>query len=61
MVSTGSKGLLGLALMIVGVLGFLPALGVGTASLFRWALVPAILLLALGTLMVGTDISGTPV
>lgn len=56
-----SKGVIGVALMFVGVLGFLPAIGVGTAAPFRWALVPAILLLALGTLLVGTDTAEAPV
>ena len=61
MASIGTKGLLGLALMIVGVLGFVPAAGVETAAPFRWALVPAILLLAAGTLLLGTASEEVPV
>jgi len=61
MARIGSKGLLGLALIVVGVLGFVPATGVETAAPFRWALVPAIILLAVGTLLVGTDTDETPV
>mgnify|MGYP000442274287 CR=1 FL=1 len=61
MASIGTKGLLGFALMIVGVLGFVPATGVETAAVFRWALVPAIVLLALGTLLVGTGSEDIPV
>lgn len=62
MASIGSKGLLGAVLMVVGVAGFLPTLTLGNAQVFKYLLVPAVLLLALGTLIVGTEsISGRPV
>jgi predicted membrane protein len=59
--NTSSRGILGLGLMVVGSLLFVPAMFTGSAPVLNWALVPAILVLTLGTWLVGTDIDGEPV
>jgi hypothetical protein len=56
-----SRGVQGLALMVVGSLLFLPAMFSGTPPLVNWVLVPAIVVLTVGTWMVGTDMDGRPV
>ena len=60
MSSIGSKGLLGGLLMIIGVVGLLPAIS-GSAPFFQYLLAPAVLLLAIGTLIVGTQGPGPAV
>ena len=56
-----AKATIGAVLMAIGVLGFVPSVSSATDGLLAYALVPAILLLTLGTWMVGTDMSGRPV
>jgi hypothetical protein len=51
----------GIALIVVGSLLFLPAIFPGTSQLFIYALAPAALLLALGTWLVGTSEDGATV
>ncbi|SDX99582.1 hypothetical protein [Halobellus clavatus] len=53
-----TRVLVGIALMIVGTLLFLPGIFPGTSQLFTYALVPAAALLTLGTWLVGTSESG---
>ena len=47
--------------MLVGTVGFLLALTPNVPQLLSIALAPAVLILALGTYLVGTDMSGGPV
>lgn len=56
--SFGTKGMAGLALMIVGVLLFGVAVLPVAESIALLALVPATLLLVSGTWMVGTSVEG---
>jgi hypothetical protein len=55
------KGLVGVALMLVGALAFLPGVLPGTGRTATLVLVPAALLLTYGTYLVGTDGGGRPV
>jgi hypothetical protein len=55
------KGLVGVALMLVGSLAFLPGLVPGSGQTATLALLPAALLLTYGTYLVGTDGGGRPV
>ena len=50
-----TRVLVGIALMIVGTLLFLPGAFPGTGALFSYALVPAAALVTLGTWLVGTS------
>jgi hypothetical protein len=61
MFGLSSKGTIGLVLMLVGVVGLFPSMGVQSGQLFVYALAPAMLVLTLGTWMVGTDMQGRPV
>lgn len=54
-------GLIGLVLMVVGTVAFLPGLLPGSGRLATFALLPAALLLTYGTYLVGTDGDGRPV
>jgi hypothetical protein len=57
-----TRVLVGLALILVGSLLFVPAMLPNTSVLFTYALVPAALLLTAGTWLVGTsDTSSSPV
>lgn len=54
-------GLVGVVLMLVGALAFLPGLLPSSGQVATIALLPAALLLTYGTYLVGTDGSGRPV
>lgn len=56
-----TKGLVGLALMVVGTLAFLPGASPDAGSFGLYLLVPAAILLTAGTYLVGTDGDGRPV
>lgn len=53
-----TKGLAGLALMLVGIVLFAPGLLPGAGQLSTVALLPAAILLTVGTYLVGTDGGG---
>ncbi|WP_435062658.1 hypothetical protein [Halobaculum sp. EA56] len=55
------KALVGAVLMVVGVLLFLPGLGVGAGTLASAALLPAAALLVAGTYLIGTSEGGRAV
>ncbi|WP_136590351.1 hypothetical protein [Salinigranum halophilum] len=55
------QGLVGVVLMLVGVLAFLPGLAPSSGQVATIALLPAALLLTYGTYLVGTDGGGRPV
>lgn len=55
------KGLVGVVLMLVGALAFLPGLVPSSGQVATFALLPAALLLTYGTYLVGTDGGGRPV
>lgn len=59
--STTQKGLVGLALMVVGTIGLLPGALPSAGGLMSMAVLPAAALLTLGTYLFGTDVSGRPV
>ncbi|MFB6129543.1 MAG: hypothetical protein ABEJ28_01830 [Salinigranum sp.] len=61
MFGMSSKGSIGLVLMIVGIAALFPAMAPSASQLFEYVLVPAILVLTLGTYLVGTDMRGRPV
>jgi hypothetical protein len=54
-------GLVGVVLMVVGALAFLPGLAPGSGQVATLALLPAALLLTYGTYLVGTDGQSRPV
>jgi hypothetical protein len=56
-----TRSIVGTVLMLVGTVGFLLALTPNVSQLLSIALAPAVLILALGTYLVGTDMSGRPV
>jgi hypothetical protein len=60
MFGLSQRGLVGVALMIVGTVGFLPVLTPGS-SIPDVVLVVAATLLTVGTYLVGTDVSGRAV
>jgi hypothetical protein len=60
MLGLSRRGLLGVVLMIVGTVAFLPVLTPGS-TLSTIVLVAAAALLTLGTYLVGTDVSGRAV
>lgn len=53
------RTLVGIVLLLVGSALLLPAAGVQATGM-AWLLVPATILLAAGTYLVGTDVSGAP-
>ena len=53
------RTLVGIVLLFVGSVLLFPAAGVGTQGI-AWVLVPATVLMAAGTYLVGTDVSGKP-
>ncbi|WP_372913052.1 hypothetical protein [Salinigranum sp.] len=55
------KGVVGVVLMLLGSLAFLPGLLPASGQAANLALLPAALLLTYGTYLVGTDGSGRPV
>ncbi|ADQ66483.1 hypothetical protein GL213_04430 [Halogeometricum borinquense] len=57
---TSKKALVGLVLMVVGTLAFVPS-ALGTASVPVYALAVAALVLTAGTWLVGTSGDGRPV
>lgn len=56
-----TKGLLGLVLMVVGTLAFIPGAAPETAMLEQWLLLPAAAAVTYGTYLVGTEGDGRPV
>jgi hypothetical protein len=60
MLGLSQRGLLGVVLMIVGTVAFLPVL-TPSSTLSALILVAAAALLTLGTYLVGTDVSGRAV
>lgn len=56
-----TQSIVGAVLMVVGTVAFLLALTPNAPQLLHVALAPAALILALGTYLVGTDMSGRPV
>ena len=54
----GSRGVSGLGLVVLGTLLYVPALVPGSGLVGYAAVLPATLLLAYGTLLVGTDTDG---
>jgi hypothetical protein len=55
------RTLLGAVLMLVGTVLFGPAALPGVTGVISYGLVPGILLLTVGTYLVGTDVGGKPV
>ncbi|SDM48488.1 hypothetical protein SAMN04487949_1819 [Halogranum gelatinilyticum] len=55
------KGLVGIVLMVVGTLAFIPGLFPGATTLESVLLVPAAAALTYGTYLVGTEGQGRPV
>ncbi len=53
------RTLVGIVLLFVGSVLLFPAAGVGTTGI-AWVLAPATVLMAAGTYLVGTDVSGKP-
>ncbi len=53
------RTLVGIVLLVVGSVLLFPAVGVGTTGI-AWVLAPATILMAAGTYLVGTDVSGEP-
>jgi hypothetical protein len=58
--SLTKRTIAGIVLILVGSVLLLPALGVEATGLPVVALAPATVLLAAGTYLVGTDVSGKP-
>jgi hypothetical protein len=56
-----TQSIVGAVLMVVGTVAFLAALTPNVSQILSIALAPAVLVLALGTYLVGTDMSGRPV
>jgi hypothetical protein len=54
------RGLLGIVLMIVGTVAFLPTVFPGTSRGVDLVAVAAAALLTIGTYLVGTDVEGSP-
>ncbi len=55
------KSGIGLVLMLIGTLAFIPALFPEADGFISLVTVPAVVLLTIGTYFVGTDIRGQPV
>jgi hypothetical protein len=55
------RGLIGIVLMVVGTVAFLPTVFPGTTRTIDLVAVAAAALLTLGTYLVGTDVDGRPV
>jgi hypothetical protein len=60
-VNLSKTGVVGVVLMIVGTLAFLPGMFPGSTGIDTVVLLPAALLLTYGTYLVGTDGTGRPV
>jgi hypothetical protein len=56
-----TKGLIGLVLMVVGTLAFIPAVAPEAAALEQLLLLPAAAAVTYGTYLVGTEGDGRPV
>lgn len=56
-----TKALIGIGLMVVGTLAFLPAVSLNTVGLAQWLLIPATAAVTYGTYLVGTETDGRPV
>lgn len=61
MLGLSQRGLIGIVLMLVGTVGFFPAVFPGSTSLLDLLLLVAAALLTVGTYLVGTDVEGRPV
>jgi hypothetical protein len=57
----GKRSLIGIVLMIVGTVAFLPTVTPGTTQTIGLAAFAAAALLTVGTYLVGTDVDGRPV
>jgi hypothetical protein len=55
------KGTVGLALMLIGTLAFVPALFPNAGGVASYLVLPAVVVLTVGTYLVGTNIEGRPV
>lgn len=55
------KGTVGLVLMVLGTLAFVPALFPNAEGFSSYILLPAVVVLTLGTYLVGTTNDGRPV
>ncbi|MGM0590205.1 MAG: hypothetical protein ACQETI_01025 [Halobacteriota archaeon] len=60
MANLSTRGLIGLALMIVGTLGFLPVL-LPNSGIPTLVLLVAAVVLTVGTYLIGTDVTGRAV
>jgi hypothetical protein len=58
MIGLSTRGLVGIVLMIVGAVAFLPGLSPAAGGRTTFVLLPAAVLLTLGTYLVGTDVGG---
>jgi hypothetical protein len=56
-----TRGLIGIAMMIVGTAAFLPAMSPRTTTTIGLLALAAAALVTLGTYLVGTDVEGRPV
>jgi hypothetical protein len=61
MLGLTQRGMIGIVLMIVGTVAFLPTVFPGTTRTIDMVAVVAAALLTLGTYLVGTDMNGRPV
>ena len=61
MLGLSTRGLVGIVLMVVGAVAFLPGLSPAAAGRTTFVLLPAAVLLTLGTYLVGTDVGGRAV
>ncbi|WP_435068785.1 hypothetical protein [Haloplanus sp. C73] len=61
MLGLKQRGLIGIVLMVVGTVAFLPTVFPGTTRTIDLVAVAAAALLTLGTYLVGTDVDGRPV
>ena len=55
------KATIGYVLMLIGTLGFIPAVFPSADGTISLVTVPAVVILTIGTYFVGTDIQGRPV
>lgn len=61
MLGLRQRSMIGIVLMIVGTVAFLPVVSTGTTRTVDLAALAAAALLTIGTYLVGTDMDGRPV
>lgn len=61
MLGLRQRGVIGIVLMIVGAVAFLPTVFTGTTRTIDLVAIAAAALLTIGTYLVGTDVDGRPV